>query len=116
MAGEKVRQVSEIDRPALERDDYRFNVHLLLGGQVRGEPHGLFLIYPQGNPLQATDDAPFLQIGEVKYGRPILDRGIRYERTSLEEAAKQLGRSPDAIKRMALRLGLSLKTKARKKA
>ena len=49
---------------------------------------GLFLIYPQGNPLQATEDSPYLQIGETKYGRPILDRGIRFDRTTLEEAAK----------------------------
>src|SRR3712207_6797358 len=51
--GEQVRRVSDIDRAALERDEYKFNVHLLLGGQVRGEPPGLMLIYPQGNPLQA---------------------------------------------------------------
>src|SRR3954465_7709543 len=86
--GEQVRRVSDLDRAALERDDYRFNVHLLLGGQVRGEPHNLYLIYPQGNPLCATEDSPYLQIGECKYGRPILDRGVRYDHTTLEEGAK----------------------------
>ena len=86
--GEQVRRVSELDRESLERDKFQFNVHLLLGGQVRGEAPGLILVYPQGNPLQATEDSPFLQIGETKYGRPILDRGIRYDATSLEEAAK----------------------------
>ena len=86
--GEQVRHVSDLDREALERDDYRFNVNVILGGQIRGEPHGLYLVYPQGNPLAATEDSPFLQIGELKYGRPILDRGIRYGATSLEEAAK----------------------------
>ena len=88
VAGEQVRRVSTMDRAALERDDYHFNVHLLLGGQIRGEAPRLYLIYPQGNPLSATEDSPYLQIGECKYGRPILDRGIRYERTTLEEGAR----------------------------
>src|SRR5207244_1620793 len=86
--GEQVRRVSAVDREALERDKYHFNVHLLLGGQIRGEAPQLYLIYPQGNPLSATEESPYLQIGECKYGRPILDRGVRYERTTLEEAAK----------------------------
>ena len=59
-----------------------------LGGQIRGEQHRLYLVYPQGNPLSAAEELPYLQIGETKYGRPILDRGIRYDRTSLEEATK----------------------------
>ena len=75
--GEQVRHVADLDRPALERDDFKFNVNLILGGQVRGEPPNLYLIYPQGNPLAATEDSPYLQIGECKYGRPILDRGVR---------------------------------------
>src|SRR5262245_49724591 len=49
--GEQVRRVSDFDRAALERDDFSFNVHLLLGGQIRGEAHNLCLLYPQGNPL-----------------------------------------------------------------
>jgi len=60
----------------------------LLGGQIGSEPHQLYLIYPQGNPLSATEDSPYLQIGESKYGRPILDRGVRFRLTTLEEAAK----------------------------
>src|SRR5204863_7711382 len=64
VVGEKLRKVAELDRAALERDEFRFNVHFILGGQVKGEPPGLYMIYPQGNPLQASDDAPFLQIGE----------------------------------------------------
>nr|MBA2355192.1 peptidase [Acidobacteriota bacterium] len=69
IVGDTVRQVSEIDRESLERDNFTFNVNLLLGGQVRGQPSALYLIYPQGNPLQATEDSPYLQLGEVKYGR-----------------------------------------------
>jgi putative proteasome-type protease len=105
LAGEKVRIVGEMDRPALERDDYKFNVHLILGGQVKGEEPQLFLIYPQGNPLQSTEESPYLQIGETKYGRPILDRGIRFERTSLEEAAKYALLSMDSTMKSNVTVG-----------
>ena len=103
--GEEVRRVSDLDRAALERDEFKFNVNLLLGGQVRGESPGLFIIYPQGNPLQASEDSPYLQIGETKYGRPILDRGIRFERTTLEEAAKYALLSLDSTMRSNVTVG-----------
>ena len=103
--GEQVRKVADLDRAALERDEYKFNVNLILGGQVRGESHGLFLIYPQGNPLQATVDSPFLQIGESKYGRPILDRGIRYDHTTLEEASKYALLSLDSTMKSNVTVG-----------
>ena len=103
--GEQVRKVAELDRAALERDEYKFNVNIVLGGQVKGEPHGLFLVYPQGNPLQATEDSPFLQIGETKYGRPILDRGISYEHTPLEEAAKYALLSLDSTMKSNVTVG-----------
>ena len=88
IVGAAVREVADADRAALEKDDYTFNVHIILGGQVTGERPHLFLIYPQGNPLEATEDCPYMQIGETKYGRPILDRGVRYDTTSLELACK----------------------------
>ena len=103
--GEQIHRVAELDRDALERDGYRYNVHFILGGQVRGEPHRLYLIYPQGNPLSASDESPYLQIGECKYGRPILDRGIRYQRTSLEEAAKYALISLDSTMRSNTTVG-----------
>ena len=99
-----MRRVSEIDRASLERDSFSFNVNLLLGGQVRGEEPGLYLIYPQGNPLQATEDSPYLQLGECKYGRPILDRGIDMA-TSLEVAAKYALLSFDATMRSNVTVG-----------
>ena len=79
-------------------------MNLLLGGQVRGEEPGLYLIYPQGNPLQATEDSPYLQLGECKYGRPILDRGIDMA-TSLEVAAKYALLSFDATMRSNVTVG-----------
>jgi putative proteasome-type protease len=105
IAGEKVREVSEADREALERDDYKFNVHLLIGGQIKGESQALYMIYPQGNPLLATEEAPYLQIGETKYGRPILDRGIRFDRTTLEEAAKYALLSLDSTMKSNVTVG-----------
>jgi putative proteasome-type protease len=59
----------------------------ILGGQIQGEGHGLFLIYPQGNAVMATRDTPFLQIGESKYGKPPLDY-VGHCGLSLEDAAR----------------------------
>jgi putative proteasome-type protease len=105
VVGNQVRRVSDIDRKALEQDEYKFNVNFLLAGQLRDQPHDLYLIYPQGNPLRATEDSPFLQIGECKYGRPILDRGIRYDRTTLDEAARYALISIDSTMRSNVTVG-----------
>jgi putative proteasome-type protease len=59
----------------------------ILGGQIEGQPHGLYLIYPQGNAIMATPETPFLQIGESKYGKPPLDY-VGHNRLSLEDAAR----------------------------
>jgi putative proteasome-type protease len=59
----------------------------ILGGQIAGEPHGLYLIYPQGNAVMATPETPFLQIGESKYGKPPLDY-VGHPGLSLEDAAR----------------------------
>jgi len=105
VVGDHVRRISDLDREALERDDFRFNVNIILGGQIRGQPPELYLIYPQGNPLSATEDTPYLQIGESKYGRPILDRGVRYEHTTLEDAAKFALISLDSTMRSNVTVG-----------
>lgn len=105
IVGDCVRRVSDLDRVSLERDQFTFNVNLLLGGQVKGsEPPGLYLIYPQGNPLRATEDSPYLQLGEVKYGRPILDRGVD-SKTTLSTAAKYALLSFDAAIRSNVTVG-----------
>jgi len=103
--GDQVRRVSDLDRAALEHDDFRFNVNLLFGGQIRGVKHRLYLIYPQGNPLEATEDSPYLQIGECKYGRPILDRGVEYNGTTLSQAAKYALLSLDSTMRSNVTVG-----------
>ncbi len=85
--GSKVRVIEKRDRAALETDGFNFNIHLIVGGQIAGFPPEVHLIYPQGNSIHATPESPYLQIGEVKYGKPILDRGFSYQ-TSLEDAVK----------------------------
>src|SRR6267142_3492049 len=105
LVGQHVRTIGDIDRPALERDKLQFNVHLLLGGQIKGSPPELYLIYPQGNPLRATEECPYLQIGELKYGRPILDRGVKFDTTTLEEAAKYALISLDSTMRSNITVG-----------
>ena len=105
VVGDQVRRVSAMDRQALEQDDYKFNVHLLLGGQIRGQPHDLYLVYPQGNPLRATEDSPVPPDRRVKYGRPILDRGVRYDRTTLDDAARYALISLDSTMRSNVTVG-----------
>jgi putative proteasome-type protease len=85
--GNKSREIQEQDRPWLEKDGIDYRCNFLLGGQIKGEAPQLYLIYPQGNFIQATQETPFLQIGETKYGKPILDRTINYD-TPLEDIAK----------------------------
>jgi putative proteasome-type protease len=85
--GSKSREIQDRDRLWLERDKIDFQCNFLLGGQIKGEDSQLYLIYPQGNFIQATKETPFLQIGETKYGKPLLDRTITYD-TPLEAMAK----------------------------
>lgn len=85
--GQKSREIQDRDRPWLERDHIDYKCNFLLGGQIKGELPELYLIYPQGNFIQATRETPFLQIGETKYGKPILDRTIKYD-TPLDAVAK----------------------------
>ncbi len=84
-----------------------FNATLILGGQIAGMPPRLFLIYPEGNFIEASTDTPFFQIGETKYGRPIMVRA--YDRTmSFEDAIKLLCVSFDSTIKANLSVGLPL--------
>jgi putative proteasome-type protease len=85
--GDKVRQIQTRERPWLEQDRIDHHCTLLLGGQIGTADPQLYMIYTQGNFIQATPEKPFLQIGEIKYGKPILDRTIDVN-TSLQDAAK----------------------------
>lgn len=85
--GSKIRQIQDQDRQWLQRDGIDSQCSFLLGGQLQGEDPELHLIYTQGNCIQATPETPFLQIGETKYGKLILDRILRFD-TELDAAAK----------------------------
>ena len=82
--GSKVREVEQRDRAALEADGFDFNINLIVGGQIAGLAPEVHSIYPQGNSIHASRDCPFLQIGESKYGKPILDRGLSYDSTLMD--------------------------------
>jgi putative proteasome-type protease len=85
--GDSIRTLQDKDRPWLEKDNIEFKCSFLLGGQIQGEASELYMIYSQGNFIRALPDTPFLQIGETKYGKPILDRILSFE-TPVAMAAK----------------------------
>ncbi len=107
LVGEALRAVRRIDGPALEESGTPFNVSFILGGQIHGEPPRLFQIYAEGNFIEATKDTPFLQIGEHKYGKPILDRAARTD-MPLSDAAKLVLLSFDSTLRSNLSVGMPL--------
>lgn len=87
LVGDAVRIVREDMRPALEKEKISAGISVLVGGRVAGGPLKLYLIYSAGNFIECQADQPFLQIGETKYGKPILDRALTYA-TPLDEAVK----------------------------
>lgn len=84
--------------------DAAMTATFILGGQIAGRAPGLFLVYPEGNYIRASDQTPFLQIGELKYGKPILDRLIRPE-LPLEDIARVALLSMDATMRSNVTVG-----------
>ncbi len=105
--GEAVREVYRRDAGPLKEFGVDFNMSLILGGQIRGEEPRLFSIYSAGNFIEATQDTSYFQIGESKYGKPIIDRVIRRS-SSLNEAAKCALVSMDSTIRSNLSVGLPL--------
>jgi len=85
--GDAVRRTYQRDAESLKTFDIEFNVSFIFGGQVKGEEPRLFHIYAAGNFVEATAETPYFQLGESKYGKPILDRIIQRD-TSLSDAAK----------------------------
>jgi putative proteasome-type protease len=108
LVGSTLREVVERDSPRIPRQDgVDFGSSFLLGGQIKGEDVRLFNIYPQGNFIEASAETPYFQIGESKYGKPILDRVIRYE-TSLSEASKCVLISFDSTIKSNVSVGLPI--------
>jgi putative proteasome-type protease len=105
--GSAVRHVYERDGESLKRAGVDFNVSMIFGGQIAGEGMRLFQVYSAGNFIEATLDTPFFQIGESKYGKPVLDRVITPD-TPLDEAAKCVLVSMDSTLKSNLSVGLPL--------
>jgi putative proteasome-type protease len=105
--GSAIRRVYERDAEALKHAEVDFNVSLIFGGQIRGEGMRLFQMYSAGNFVEATDETPYFQIGESKYGKPVLDRVITPD-TPLAEAAKCALVSMDSTMKSNLSVGLPL--------
>lgn len=107
LVGEAVRRVYRMDAAALEEQHIAFDVSLLLGGQIKGGEHRLYQVYAAGNFIEATTDTPFLQIGEHKYGKPILDRAATFD-TELYDGVKLAFVSMDSTIRSNLTVGLPM--------
>lgn len=110
LIGQTVKEVvaRDSDAKAGLSQGVDFGANFLLGGQIKGEGPRLFHIYPQGNFIESSEDTPYFQIGESKYGKPILDRVIRFEATDLPEAAKCTLISFDSTIRSNLSVGLPI--------
>ena len=105
--GAAVRRVYEQDGPALKQNGMDFVASFIFGGQIAGEPIRLFLVYSAGNFIEATRETCFFQIGESKYGKPVLDRILK-PATPLDEAAKCVLVSMDSTLKSNLSVGLPL--------
>ena len=105
--GAAMRRVYDQDGVALKKSGLDFNASMIFGGQIKGEAMRLFLVYSAGNFIEATRETCFFQIGESKYGKPVLDRMMRPS-TPLDEAAKCVLVSMDSTLKSNLSVGLPL--------
>ena len=107
LVSEAVRKVYRIHGEAMKEQNVSFDVSILLGGQIANRTLRLFEIYAAGNFIEATRDAPFLQVGEHKYGKPILDRAVT-SATTLTDGVKLALISMDSTLRSNLSVGMPL--------
>lgn len=107
LVGETVREEIQTNAPTGQSADSSFNATLILGGQIKGSDPRLFMIYPEGNFVEASNETPYFQIGETKYGRPILVR-VYDPDMSFEDATKLMLVSFDSTIKANLSVGLPL--------
>jgi putative proteasome-type protease len=107
LVADAMHDIRQRDAPFLEGTDMSFDVSFLLGGQIKGEAPRLFRIDTQGNVIEASEDTPFLQSGESKYGKPLIDRVIT-PATTLEDASKCVLVSFDSTMRSNLLVGMPI--------
>jgi putative proteasome-type protease len=104
VVGDALRAIHERDAESLKEQGFEFNATFILGGQIKGEEPRLFHIYSAGNFIESSVDTPYFQIGESKYGKPIIDRVISRS-SSLAQAAKCALVSMDSTIRSNLSVG-----------
>jgi putative proteasome-type protease len=107
LVGDALRDMQKKDGPWLMQSNIDASANLLVGGQVRGEAMRLFHVYAQGNFIEATDETPYFQLGESKYGKPILDRVVNTA-TPQKEAAKCVLISFDSTMKSNISVGLPI--------
>lgn len=108
MVGECMRNVMNHARMIANDPSSRtFTSSFMLGGQIKGQVPELYMIYPEGNCIRATQDTPFFQLGESKYGKPILDRAVTYD-TDVRHAARALMLSFDSTIHSNLSVGMPI--------
>lgn len=107
LIGRAIRRVRATDGEALEAARLRFECPLLFGGQIGDGPMRLYMVYSAGNFIECSADAPYLQVGEHKYGKPILDRAVKHT-TDLYDALKIGLISMDSTMRSNLGVGLPI--------
>lgn len=107
IVGQTLREVIALNANTGQKAETTFNASIILGGQIKGSPSRLFLIYPEGNFVEAGGDTPFFQIGETKYGRPILVRAYDPDMT-FAAAVKLLLVSFDSTIKANLSVGLPI--------
>lgn len=105
--GRVSRAIQDRHAAAFASGNVSGSTSIILGGQIAGAAHNIFLIYPQGNYIRASDDTPYLQIGENKYGKPMLDR-LLTPKLSLAEAARLALVSLDGTIRSNVTVGLPI--------
>jgi putative proteasome-type protease len=107
LVSDAVRDIEHRDAPFLEGGPTPFNASFIIGGQLKGEPPRLFRVYAEGNFIEAGEDTPFLQTGEAKYGKPIIDR-VLAPTTTLANATKCVLVSFDSTMRSNLSVGMPI--------
>jgi putative proteasome-type protease len=107
LIGIALREVRHRDGPFLMENNVDGNANFIVGGQIEGEEQRLFLVYSEGNFIEATSETPYFQIGEVKYGKPIIDRVINAG-TCMEDTIKCVLVSFDSTMRSNLSVGMPI--------
>jgi len=107
LVGDALREVKTRDGPYLQQNNIDSHANFIVGGQVRGEAPRLFEVYSEGNFIEATPDTCYFQIGESKYGKPVIDRVVKRS-TGLLEATKCTIVSFDSTMRSNISVGLPI--------